>query len=98
MSETRVPPRSKRATAVGVVKGDKQDKTIKVSIVRQMEHPFYGKRMRRTATYTAHDENNEARQGDIVEIAETRKLSKTKTWRLVRIVKQAERIESGASS
>jgi small subunit ribosomal protein S17 len=98
MSESGDTVRSRRATAVGKVKSDKTDKTIKVSIERQMEHPFYGKRLTRTTTYTAHDEKNEAREGDIVEIAETRKLSKTKAWRLVRILKQAERVDTGAAT
>ncbi|MBN2711447.1 MAG: 30S ribosomal protein S17 [Planctomycetes bacterium] len=88
MSETAA--RNVRRTVIGVVTSDKCDKTIKVSVDRQVKHPIYEKRMRRTTVYTAHDENNEAKKGDTVEIMETRKFSKTKTWRLTKVLKKAE--------
>jgi len=75
--------------ARGVVKGEKMDKTISVVVQRLVEHPKYGKIVRRRSTFKAHDPHNEAGAGDLVEIEETRPLSKTKCWRLVRIVKQA---------
>ena len=84
------PVRNVRRTIVGVVTSDKSDKTIKVMVERQMMHPIYGKRIRSRATHAAHDEKNEARIGDTVEIAETRRLSKQKCWRLVSIRRRAE--------
>ncbi len=82
--------RSNRRTLQGVVKSNKMQKTILVSVVRDFKHPKYEKRVRRTKHYKVHDENGVARPGDIVEMMETRKMSKTKTWRLVRVVKSAE--------
>ena len=90
MAEQAAPARNARRVVVGVVNSDKMDKTVKVTVVRQMKHPVYDKRMRRKASYTVHDEKNEARHGDTVEIMETRKLSRTKCWRLVRVLKRAE--------
>ncbi len=75
-----------RRTAVGVVMGDKTDKTRRVEIPRLVKHPKYGKYIRRRTICHVHDENNDSRQGDTVEIMETRPLSKLKHWRLVRIV------------
>ena len=75
--------------ARGVVKGEKMDKTISVVVHRLLEHPKYGKIVRRRSTFKAHDPHNEARGGDLVEIEETRRLSQTKCWRLVRVVKRA---------
>jgi small subunit ribosomal protein S17 len=76
-------------TLVGVVASDKGDKTIKVVVDYQMRHPKYGKYLRRRTVLHAHDEKNEAKEGDRVEIAECRPLSKTKHHRLVRIVEKA---------
>ncbi len=94
MSEEVVTPgtaeRSNRRTLQGVVKSNKMQKTVLVSIVREFKHPKYEKRVRRTKVYKVHDEKGEARPGDTIEMMETRKMSKTKTWRLVRIVKRAE--------
>ncbi len=84
-----IPARRVRRTVTGLVTSDKMDKTIKVTVQREFKHPKYEKRIRRRTVYTAHDENNDAKVGDTVEISETRKLSKTKTWRLVNIVKRA---------
>ena len=80
--------------ARGIVKSSKMDKTISVVVERLLLHPRYGKYVRRTSTYKAHDTNNEAKPGDLVEIEESRPLSKTKTWRLVRIVRRAQEMEA----
>ncbi|MFH0910916.1 MAG: 30S ribosomal protein S17 [Planctomycetota bacterium] len=89
MSEKIV--RNKRRLVTGVVISDKPDKTIVVNVERLVRHPKYGKYVRHTTKYHAHDEKNEARAGDRVEIGETRPLSKKKCWRLVRIVRTADR-------
>jgi small subunit ribosomal protein S17 len=73
----------------GVVKSDKMDKTITVSVDRVMKHQKYGKYIRRHTTYMTHDPHNEAHEGDVVDIERTRPLSKRKRWRLVRIVRRA---------
>ena len=78
--------RGTRKTVVGRVVSDKMPKTISVRRDRLVKHPLYGKYVRRWTVYKAHDENNEAKAGDQVEIAQTRPLSKTKCWRLVRVV------------
>ncbi len=76
-------------TIQGVVASDKGDKTIRVQVNYQTKHPKYGKYLKRRTTLHAHDEKNEAREGDTVEIAECRPLSKTKHHRLLRIVQKA---------
>lgn len=76
-------------TVQGIVASDKGDKTIKVVVNYQMKHPKYGKYLKRRTVLHAHDEKNEAREGDTVEIAECRPLSKTKHHRLVRIIEKA---------
>lgn len=81
--------RNTRKVYVGKVVSDKEDKTIKVSITTYRKHPLYGKRVEYTKKFTAHDENNEAKVGDIVKIMETRPLSKCKRYRLVEIVEKA---------
>ena len=83
------PARAQLRTIVGVVASDKADKTIKVLVNYQTKHPKYGKYLRRRTVLHAHDERNEAREGDRVEIAECRPLSKTKHHRLIRIVEKA---------
>lgn len=91
MSEsTPVLERNNRRTLSGVVVSDKMQKTIRVMVMREFNHPKYEKRVRRNTTYVAHDEKGEAKMGDTVEIMETRKLSKTKNWRLVKILKRVE--------
>ena len=79
--------RGMRRVVTGKVVSDKMDKTITVRQERLVKHPLYGKYIRRATTYKAHDENNTARMGDVVEISNTRPISKTKTWRLVRVVR-----------
>lgn len=79
-----------RKTDIGTVVSDKMDKTIVVSIKHNKRHPLYKKIIRRTAKLKAHDENNECRIGDRVQVMETRPLSKEKRWRLVRIIERAK--------
>lgn len=86
MSQTR----GKRKVFVGVVVSDKMDKTVVVAVDRLARHPLYKKVIRRTSKFYAHDEHNECRVGDIVEIMETRPLSKLKRWRVVRIIQRAK--------
>ena len=78
--------RGRRRIEVGVVTSDKMNKTRRVEIPRLVKHPRYGKYIKRRTICKIHDEKNESRVGDTVEIMETRPLSKTKNWRLVRIV------------
>ena len=82
------PPHSSR-TMTGVVKSSKADKTICVHIERRIKHPVYGKFIRRSTKLHAHDEGNDCREGDVVTIVETRPISKTKAWRLDRILERA---------
>ena len=81
--------RTSRKTRVGMVVSDKMQKTVVVSIERRVEHPVYGKMVRRTKKLKAHDEQNEAKTGDTVRIMETRPLSKDKRWRVVEIIERA---------
>ena len=81
--------RHARKTRVGVVVGDKMQKTVVVAIERRVPHPVYGKMVTRTTRVKAHDEQNAAKTGDTVRIAETRPLSKDKRWRVVEIVERA---------
>ncbi len=83
-------PRGKRKVFIGRVVSDKMDKTVVVAVDRLVRHPLYKKVVRRTSKFYAHDEHNECRVGDIVEIMETRPLSKLKRWRVVRIVQRAK--------
>lgn len=78
-----------RREMTGVVLSNKADKTISVRIDRRVKHPVYGKIVRRSSRLAAHDERNECREGDVVTIIETRPISKTKSWRLGRIVERA---------
>src|SRR3954466_7149535 len=81
--------RTQRRALIGVVTSDKMNKTRRVEIPRLVKHPRYGKYIRRRTVCHVHDEQNESRTGDTVEIMETRPLSKTKSWRLVRVVTKA---------
>ena len=81
--------RGQRKSLVGIVTSDKMNKTVTVSVERLEKHPRYGKYVRRRTLCKAHDENNEARVGDTVEMMAARPLSKTKRWRLVRVIKRA---------
>ena len=76
-------------TLQGRVVSSKMDKTVTVLVERQVQHPIYGKFIRRSTKVHAHDENNECRAGDMVVVEQCRPLSKTKTWRLVRVVERA---------
>src|SRR5437016_10887311 len=89
MTETTNTKRSMLRTIEGVVASDKGNKTIKVVVNYQTRHPKYGKFLRRRTVLHAHDERNEAKEGDTVQIAECRPLSKTKHHRLLRIVRKA---------
>ncbi len=80
--------RGKRKVVTGKVVSDKMNKTISVRVDRLVKHPLYGKYVKRWTVYKAHDEQNDAHEGDTVEIMETRPLSKSKRWRLVQIVER----------
>jgi small subunit ribosomal protein S17 len=82
--------RNLRKTRTGVVSSNKMDKTITVAVERKVKHPIYGKFVKKTTKFHAHDEKNECTVGDIVRIMESRPLSKTKRWRLVEIVEKAK--------
>jgi small subunit ribosomal protein S17 len=82
--------RNLRKTRTGVVSSNKMDKTITVAVERRVKHPIYGKFVKKTTKFHAHDEKNECTVGDIVKIMESRPLSKTKRWRLVEIVEKAK--------
>lgn len=86
MSETT----SNKRTFVGKVSSNKADKTITVSIVRQVKHPLYKKYYKQTSKLTAHDEKNECNEGDTVRIIEHRPISKNKRWNLVEIIERAK--------
>jgi small subunit ribosomal protein S17 len=85
--------RPHRRSRVGLVVSDQRDQTIKVHVEYQVEHPRYGKQIRRRSTIHAHDPKNEARVGDRVQLMECRPISKTKTWRLEKILQAAPRSE-----
>lgn len=76
-------------TLTGKVVSDKMDKSIVVLIERQVQHPLYGKLIRRSTKLHAHDENNTAKAGDVVTIKESRPISKTKSWTLVEVIEAA---------
>jgi small subunit ribosomal protein S17 len=82
--------RKRRKTRIGIVSSDKMAKTITVAVERKVKHPIYGKFVKKTTKFHAHDENNAAGIGDVVRIMETRPLSKTKRWRLVEIIEKAK--------
>ena len=81
--------RNLRKTRIGKVVSDKMDKTITVAIEDHVKHPLYGKIVKKTVKFKAHDEKNECNIGDTVKIMETRPLSKDKRWRLVQIIEKA---------
>lgn len=82
--------RGNRKTRVGRVTSSAMDKTVVIAVERMETHPFYGRRLRRTKKFKAHDENNECGVGDLVRIAETRPLSKDKNWMVVDIIERAK--------
>jgi small subunit ribosomal protein S17 len=85
-----VSERNDRKVKIGKVISDKMDKTIVVAIERLEQHPLYKKSIKKTVKFKAHDENNDSHIGDIVEIMETRPLSKDKRWRVVQVIERAK--------
>ena len=79
-------------TLTGRVVGDKMNKTVTVLVERRVKHALYGKFLTRTRKYHAHDENNEFKEGDLVEIEACRKLAKTKAWRVKRLIEKAKTV------
>ena len=82
--------RNLRKTKVGVVTSNKMDKSITISVQRRLRHPMYGKFVKKSTKFMAHDEKNECNEGDTVRIMETRPLSKSKRWRLVEVIERAK--------
>jgi small subunit ribosomal protein S17 len=82
--------RNLRKTRIGVVTSNKMEKTITVAVERKVKHPIYGKFVKKTTKFHAHDDKNECSIGDVVRIMETRPLSKTKRWRLVEVVEKVK--------
>ncbi len=82
--------RNLRKTRVGVVSSNKMEKTITVVVEKRIKHPIYGKFVKRTKKFVAHDEKNDCNVGDVVNIMETRPLSKRKRWRLIEIIERAK--------
>jgi small subunit ribosomal protein S17 len=82
--------RNLRKERIGVVTSNKMTKTITVAVERKVKHPIYGKFIKKTTRFHAHDEKNEASIGDVVRIQETRPLSKTKRWRLVEVIEKVK--------
>ncbi|MCX8209427.1 MAG: 30S ribosomal protein S17 [Lewinella sp.] len=82
--------RNERKTRIGLVASNKMDKTISVTIERRLQHPIYGKYVKKSNKLIAHDENNECQIGDLVKIMETRPLSRRKRWRLVSVIEKAK--------
>lgn len=82
--------RNLRKERIGVVVGDKMDKTITVSVERKIKHAIYGKFIKKHSKFHAHDDKNDGHIGDTVRIMETRPLSKTKRWRLVEVIERAK--------
>ncbi len=82
--------RNLRKTRVGIVTSNRMTKTITVAVERKVKHPIYGKFVKKTTKFHAHDEKDECTIGDVVKIMETRPLSKTKRWRLVEVIEKAK--------
>jgi small subunit ribosomal protein S17 len=82
--------RNLRKTRIGMVVSNKMDKTVTVTVERRVKHPIYGKFVKKTTKFHAHDDKNECTIGDLVRIMETRPLSKTKRWRLVEVLEKAK--------
>ena len=89
-TNTATETRNLRKIRIGVVTSNKMTKTITVAVERKVKHPIYGKFVKKTTKFHAHDEKNEASIGDVVRIMESRPLSKTKRWRLVEIVEKVK--------
>jgi small subunit ribosomal protein S17 len=93
--QTQAAPAPRKAiirTVIGRVVSDKMQKTVTVLVERRVMHPIYGKVVTRSSKYHAHDENNEAKQGDLVEIEACRKIAKTKAWRVKRLIEKAKTV------
>ena len=87
---TEVQVKKYKKTRIGLVTSTKMDKTITVSVERKIKHPIYGKFVKKTKKFTAHDEKNDCNEGDVVKIIESRPLSKKKRWRLDQIIERAK--------
>lgn len=92
MTTEKTNQRGRRNIVTGVVTSDKMQKTIGVLIYRQVRHGRYGKYLKKSSVFKAHDEKNEAKVGDTVEIVETRTLSKTKRWKLAKILERSKSV------
>ena len=90
MENTSIEKRGLRKDRTGIVVSNKMNKSIVVSVERKVKHPIYGKFIKKTRTFMAHDEKNESGIGDVVRITETRPLSKNKCWRLTEILEKAK--------
>ncbi len=90
MENTSTEKRGLRKDRTGIVVSNKMNKSIVVSVERKVKHPIYGKFIKKTSTFMAHDEKNESGIGDVVRITETRPLSKNKCWRLSEIIEKAK--------
>ena len=90
MEATNTIERNLRKTKTGVVSSNKMDKTITVKVVRKIKHPLYGKFLKKSNSFHAHDEKNECSIGDTVKIMESRPMSKTKRWRLVEVIEKVK--------
>ncbi|MGY8925921.1 MAG: 30S ribosomal protein S17 [Flavobacteriales bacterium] len=82
--------RNLRKERIGIVTSNKMEKSIVISVERKVKHPKYGKFVKKTTKFVAHDEKNDCNEGDTVKIMETRPLSKSKNWRLVEIIERAK--------
>lgn len=82
--------RNLRKSRIGIVASTKMDKTISVLVERRLQHPLYGKFVKKSKKFLAHDEKNECTEGDKVRIMETRPMSKRKRWRLVEVIEKAK--------
>ncbi len=89
-NQTYMEKRNLRKERIGIVTSDKMQKSIVVAVERKVKHPKYGKFVKKTTKFVAHDENNDCNIGDTVKIMETRPMSKNKNWRLVEIVERAK--------
>ena len=92
MEQTTQPTlvRGRRKTRTGLVTSNKMEKSITIAVERKERHPLYGKFLKKTTKFMAHDEKNECNIGDTVKIMETRPLSKNKCWRLVEVIEKAK--------
>jgi small subunit ribosomal protein S17 len=90
MEQTTMEPRGRRKTRIGLVTSNKMEKTITITVERKVKHALYGKFLKKTTKFMAHDEKNECTIGDTVKIMETRPLSKNKCWRLIEVIEKAK--------